>query len=303
MHAFRTLLLVLPLLAGLAACDTAAGGGSSQGSFRVLLTDAPGDFERAVVTVDRVELHGEAGAVVLRDEPATVDLLTLQNEVMDLVDGVDVPAGSYAELRLVISGGFIEVEGESGSTKVYASSEAYAAEQGVESAGRLQMPSYAESGLKVKLPGGAVEVGGEERVVLLDFNVAESFGRQAGRSGMWVMRPVVRASDFALTGSVEVSLALAEGVALPADTLSLADFSAVLQKEGGEEVRVPFVDADGAFTATLRYLTPGPHVVGIEGPAAVSFEADASLPVEVTVESGATARTAVTVTAAAAVGA
>lgn len=294
-------LLVLPLLVGVAACDSVGGGAeSASGSFRVLLTDAPGAFQSAVVTIESVSLEGEAGAVVLREEPVTVDLLDLQNEVMDLVAGVDVPAGSYAELRLVISGGYVAVEEEDGSTKVYASSDAYAAAQGVEASGRLQMPSYAESGLKVKLPGGSVEVEGGEQVVLLDFNVAESFGRQAGQSGGWVMRPVVRASDFRLTGTAEVALALGEGVALPSDTLSLADFSAVLQKEGGEEVRVAFTDAngDGAFEATLRYLAPGSHTVGVEGPAALSFEADVPLPLEVVVESGATARASVTVSAA-----
>lgn len=305
MRARLLALLALPLLAAgaLAGCDSASGGAASGGSFRVLLTDAPGDFERAVVTIDRVELHGDAGAVVLRDEPATVDLLTLQNEVMGLVDGVDVPAGSYAELRLVISGGFIEVEGEDGSTKIYASSDAYAAAQGVEAAGRLQMPSYAQSGLKVKLPGGAVEVGGDEQVVLLDFNVAESFGRQAGQSGMWVMRPVVRASDFALTGTAEVSLALAGGVALPSDTLSLADFTAELTKEGGEAVPVAFADAngDGTFTAAFRYLVPGAYSVAVVGPEAIAFSADVELPLEVAVQSGTTARAAVTLTAAAAV--
>ena len=280
MRSFLLAFLLLPL--AVTGCDSA---GSADGSLRVMLTDAPGDFVRAVVTVDSVVVQGEGGAVVLRDEPATVDLLTLQNEVMELVGETDLPAGTYSQLRLVIGGAFVEVEGEGGDTSVFATSEAYAASQGVEADGALQTPSYAQSGLKVNLPG--VTVDGDERVVLLDFDVSESFGREAGQSGRWVMTPVVRATDFELTGTVEVDLTLAAGVALP--TGSLADFSATVDK-GGDVVAVPFEDADGdgTFTAEIRYLAPGTYSVGVAGPEALTFAVDPA-PLAVEVESGATA--------------
>lgn len=294
-------LLALPLLlgVGLAGCDS-LGADGGDGSFRVLLTDAPGDFLTAQVTIDSVVLQGEGGAVVLRDEPVTVDLLELQNEVMDLVGETAVPAGTYSELRLVISGGYIEVEQEDGSSAFYASSDAYAAEHNVTADGQLQMPSYAQSGLKVKLPGGSVEVGSDDQAVLLDFNVAESFGRQAGQSGRWVMAPVVRASDFALTGTAEVTLALADGVALPSGTL--ADFTATLDK-GTDPISVAFADedGDGTFTAAFRYLAPGTYTVAVEAPEGVDVTPDVEFPLSVKVESGATVRGAVTLTAAAAV--
>ena len=293
----RNFLLPLILAVALAGCD-AFGDGS--GSLRVLLTDAPGDFLTAQVTIDSVYLQGEGGAVVLMDEPVDVSLLELQNEVMDLVGETAVPAGTYSQLRLVISGGYIEVEQEDGSSAFYASSEAYAAEHGVTADGPLQMPSYGQSGLKVTLPGGAVDIDGDDQAILLDFNVAQSFGRQAGQSGRWVLSPVVHATDFALTGTAEVDLVLGEGVELPsvpgAEVLTLADFSAALDKDG-EAIPAAFADedGDGTYTATFRYLAPGPYDVALVGPAGLAFTADPA-PLSITAESGTTVRGTIAVT-------
>jgi hypothetical protein len=63
--------------------------------------------------------------------------------------------------------------------------------------GDLQMPSFAQSGLKVNLPGDAITVeGDDQRILLVDFDVSKSFGHQAGNSGKWVMHPVITATDM-----------------------------------------------------------------------------------------------------------
>ena len=198
----RRYLFGIAVLIGLSACDTTSSP-DGPGSLTVLLTDAPGDLVAAVVTIDRIYLQGGEEEVVLMDTPTTTNLLDLQNEFLTLVNDVAVPGGSYSQLRLEISGGYIEVveeEDEGGlptSTTIYASSDEYAASQGVSADGTLQMPSYGSSGLKINLPGGSVDVDGDQEIILLDFDVAESFGHQAGGSGRWVLRPVVRATDFA----------------------------------------------------------------------------------------------------------
>jgi len=290
----RLLFLPLALLAfGLAACDSADPQGSAR--FTVLLTDAPGDFHRAVVTIEEVSLQGQGGAQVLRSEPVTTNLLDLQNEVLALVEDIAVPAGTYSQLRLRISGGFVEVEQEDGSTRIYASSPDYAAAQGVTAYGTLQMPSFEQAGLRVNLPGGSVRLDDDEYVLLLDFNVAESFGQQAGGSGQWVMHPVIRASDFSLTGSAEVTLALAEGVTLPSDTLSLAHFTATLDRHG-DLITLPLAASGGAYAATFRFVVPGTYPISITAPEGVTIATDRTLPLQVTVASGATAREALVLT-------
>jgi hypothetical protein len=165
----------------------------------VLLTDAPGDILEAVVTIEQVYLQGgadegeaetdAAGRVVLMDEPITVDLLTLADEFMTLAEGVEIPDGQFGQLRFVISGGFIRVEQEDGE-KIFASSTDYAElPEGAEVAGQLIMPSFSTSGFKVTFPGGlSLE---EETTLLVDFDVAESFGRELP-GDRWVMHPVLK---------------------------------------------------------------------------------------------------------------
>src|SRR5690349_4197588 len=114
-HILASFLFTLAL--GVIGC-----GGESKVTIK--LTDAPGDFKRAVVTISEVELlgEGENNRVVLLKEPKTTDLLTLANDTADLVKDATVPAGTYKELRFVITGAFVEVEEADGSTRIYASS-------------------------------------------------------------------------------------------------------------------------------------------------------------------------------------
>ena len=207
---------VLPLAAALvaiAACsDTSPTGVAGTGRLAVYLTDAPGDVLKAVVTIDRVYLQGENGRTVLREEDMTVDLLTLADSVATLVPESAVPAGAYAELRFVVSGGYVEVEGDAGATSIYASSPSYAGlPEGATVAGELQMPSFAQSGLKVQFTD-TLAFGGDVQHLLVDFDVRESFGKQAGNSGRWVMSPVLKGSQL------EAPPVVADSTTVPADS-------------------------------------------------------------------------------------
>ncbi len=296
----RLTILLLAFVVGFTGCDNADTGTAT---LRVVLTDAPGDFLSAVVTVDQVYLQAQDGdldpegsRIILLDDPVTVDLLTLQNEVLDLVDGENVPAGRYHQLRLVISGGYIEVEDDDGGSTIYASSDDYAAEHGVVAEGQLQMPSYASSGLKITLPNELAEIEGDQNIVLLDFDVTESYGRQAGNSGMWVMHPVVHASDLAFTGGVSVSLVLDDDVTLP-EGVTLADFFAELDK-GGDVLSIAFadLDEDDIYTVDFLYLAPGLYPLGIAAPEGLTITTDVELPIDVSALSGTVEDVAIVIT-------
>ena len=188
-------LAVAALALTAASCESSTG--LQTGKLSLLLTDAPGDVVAAVVTIEQIYLQpgdsSESGRIILRDEPITTDLLTLVDDTQSLVDTLVIPAGDYRQLRFVISGAHLEVEGDAGTTSIYASSSDYAGlPDGALVAGELQMPSFAQSGLKVKLPGDVLIIGEDESVTLIvDFDVAQSFGKLAGGSGKWVMSPVL----------------------------------------------------------------------------------------------------------------
>jgi hypothetical protein len=177
-------------LAALAGCD--GQGPNATTSFSVMLKDAPGDVQQAVVTISEVDLVGSGGVQVLTQTPATVDLLTLASNATTLVQGVEVPSGTYEQLRFKITGACLAVENGSGSD-VYATDGYDATQCGGEATGLLHAPSFAQSGLKVSLSGAALVLTGPEKIVLVDFDVSQSFGHEA--SG-WVMHPVVTGGEI-----------------------------------------------------------------------------------------------------------
>lgn len=267
--------------------STAAG----TGRLTILLTDKPGDVKKAVVTISQIYLQGAegedappGGRIVLREEDVTLDLLTLANSTAALVEDVSVPAGAYAQLRFVISGGYIEVEKDDGSTGVYASSPGYEGlPPGTTVDGTLQMPSFAQTGIKVNLADGSIVISGEQKVLLVDFDVSQSFGHQAGLSGMWVMHPVLDAIDFSFSGSVVANVTKDAAV-----STALGDFRAVLRDADNEAVTVQLADPDNdsVFEAKFLYLLPGNYSLTLEPPSGVTFSTDVPLPIAVSVPSG-----------------
>jgi hypothetical protein len=254
------------------------GAGSGTGKITVLLKDAPADVRAAVITIAEVDLVGPGGDLVLATLPVTTNLLTLANEVTALVDGAVIPAGPYSQLRLVITGGYLDVAGA-----IYASSSDYPGlPPGTTVTGDLRMPSYSQSGLKVILPDGFTV--GEDSKLLVDFDVTRSFGHEAGGSGAWVMHPVVKAAEVQATGSIAVTLALGTEGILPSE-VALTDFQAVLTPAGGVTSTVlPLVDrGNGTAGATFRFLFPGDYSVSFQAPGGITFSTQPAVPATVPV--------------------
>lgn len=299
----------LALLALLAACGgtAASPANSGNGSVSLMLTDAPGDFKAAVVTITEIDLIGGAsGKVVLSSAKTTTNLLTLANDTSTLVKNAVVQPGTYTELRFVITGGYVEVEGTGGST-IYASSPTYEGlPAGAVVGGTLKMPSLAESGLKIDLPADALTVKAESKVLLVDFDVAQSFGHEAGNSGSWVMHPVITGADFTLSGNVNVTAALGASVTLPtlnAVQVTLGDFNAVLTNSGGSAKTLKLAaTAAGSttFGASFKYLLPGNYSLTLQAPTGMSFTGSPALPDAITTGSGQNTQVDFTITAASA---
>jgi hypothetical protein len=322
----RRLSLPAPLLVAaalaLAACSDLSGPtspGSESGQtvtqvsyanargLTLLLTDAPGDFKAAVVTISDVYLQGSGpnGRVSLLEDPVTVDLLTLQNSVATLVQGVEIQ-GSFTQLRAVITGGYIEVETAGGGSDIFATSPSYPGlPAGASVEGVLHTPSFEQTGLKIDLPGGKLDIGEGQTVVMLDFDVEDSFGHQAGRSGMWVMNPNIKATNVTFGGNVVAQLQLGQGVTLPqlgGQQLTLASFQAKLTPAGGGAAKtVTFSDAnnDGVFEAMFKGLVPGQYALEVVIPTGIFGTFSVALPVTLTVQSNQTVTQAITLTGAA----
>ena len=187
-----------------AACD---GDGDTplapqRGALTLPLTDAPGDIREAAVTIEKIYLQPDsnydaaADRVVLMDDPITVDLLMLADTTQAVVDSLSIPAANCAQLRFVISGADIAVEGaDTASRLIYATSTTYAGlPSGTALDGQLITLSWGSSGLKEQVPGNALTiVDGSTTTLLIGFDVLQSFGKAAGQSGNWIMSPIIQA--------------------------------------------------------------------------------------------------------------
>jgi Domain of unknown function (DUF4382) len=258
-------------------------------SVSVLLTDAPGDILQAVVTVDEVFLQNAGSDKVnLLDAPATVNLTDLANTTSELLAEASAPNAAYSDLRFVISGGFIRVENEDGSETIFATSPDYAGlPAGATVGGALQLPSEGTSGLKVDF-AQPIELTGGTASLLVDFDVSESFGQEAGGSGQWVMHPVIKGATASQAATVEFTLALGADVTLP-EGVTLGNFTAQLGSE-----KVAFTDAGGTFKATFLFVLPGSYTLTILGPAGFDITTDPGTPLDVTVGGGGTVTQAFT---------
>ena len=227
---------------------------------------------------------------MLLDAPVTTDLLTLANDAVDLVKDARVPTGTYKELRFVITGAYLQVN-EGGESRIYATSRDYAGlPAGAQVYGDLQMPSAASSGLKVKFANDAdvsVTSDGDQQVILVDFDVAQSFGKAAGGSGRWVMSPIIKGADLALSGNVKVTVQPASGLALSVVDVGL--LQAVLVNGDGTRESLAFTrGTDGVYAADFKYLLPGSYSVDLEATQpGVSFTTHPGHPASATVGSGA----------------
>lgn len=283
----------------LAGCDNSATGAGTP-RLSLLLTDAPGDLREANVKIEKISLQGDGGEQVLyggSDE--YVDLLTLgSGKTAELLRDAVVEPGTYSQLRFVVCDAYVRTKDD----QIYATPGA-TLPAGVTADGTLQAPSACQTGFKVKLPGGAVSLDAGATVLVVDFDVSQSFGRQAGNSGRWEMHPVLQATDFEFSGNIAGTVALDSTITgLPA-TCGGETFGAgqgqvplvtkfVPRIQDGVDLKSGAVAADGSYT--IHFVTPGQYqptyadqLVYSNGDT-LTFHATAT-PASVTVASGSTA--------------
>ena len=226
----------------LAACGGGGGGPQPQGTLSLAMTDAPSCYKEVWVTVEKVRVHKGSGTVadgqtgweeiVPASGPVRVNLLNLTNgDLAALGEGL-VDAGTYHNLRLVLSGA-------AGANEVVLLDN---------SRHELKTPSAQQSGLKIKTSFTVAENSTTEMV--LDFDACKSVVK-AGASGQYILKPVVRLGEK-VAGSIEGTL----------DTSLDESKTSVTAYLNGEAVRATVPDATtGQFK--LAYLMPGTYTVVI----------------------------------------
>jgi hypothetical protein len=261
---FGFLARALPVVAAaaLAACgggDGGSGSGSTAanpagtGTVRVSLTDAPRcrvgneDLDKVFVTVEQVRIHQSPD-----DSPSSgrwydidvrpakkINLLDLTNGRLEELGTVPLPAGTYSQVRLVLSpnrGAAMPANSvvEAGSTIELP----------------LQTPSAAQSGLKLIRP---FTVAANTTVdLVIDFDACRSIVLRG--NGTYLLKPVLSA-DLKHVGAIV-------GFVDPA----LTGVTVTAQKNGAV-VRSTIPAANGAFALSYLDAANSPYDVVITAPA------------------------------------
>ena len=184
-------LAALSTLVFVSCSDNTSGDTDSEyGTLRVVLIDAPGDFEAVYIDIQAVRIHrsgdageGESGWIDIPTEPVIVDLLQLTNGRFEVLGEIDLEPGRYSQLRLILGdNNEVVIDGETQA---------------------LNTPSAQQSGLKLQI--NADIEGGEMYTLLLDFDASRSIVR-AGNSGRYNLRPVISTARLEQSGAIEGSI-------------------------------------------------------------------------------------------------
>lgn len=193
-------------LAGLAGCNGNTPVASS-GTLTLGLADAPvDDADAVVVSFSAVELLVAQGGVARRIEfspAASVDLLAQQGGLQFLLlDGRDVEARTYSEIRLIVAD---QTNSSCNAAQANPDHPSYITIDGVDYP--LIIPGGGSSGLELSGPIEVVE--GQDARYTVDFDLRKSIVER-GSTGCYNLKPKLRLVETAesgiLSGSVDDAL-------------------------------------------------------------------------------------------------
>lgn len=177
----------------LAGCNGGGSSSSSTGTLSLSLTDASSsDYKAVFVTIDDVMVHlggnennpNHWKSVDMPISPLTVNLFDLVNGVREDLGLVDLDAGRYTQMRLII-GTYPNPDDHPFANYVITNTEPPVTHE-------LKIPSGYNTGFKV-VHGFTIN-DDQMTELILDFDATRSVV-QAGSSGQWLLKPTVKAVE------------------------------------------------------------------------------------------------------------
>jgi hypothetical protein len=232
------------IIGGLMSCSDTVNPPET-GTLRMILMDAPTQlqsvdslkvvFEKVLVhRSSDVEPSSDSWFVVLSDtlpeEARTFDLLQLVNGVFATLGEVELEAGRYTQIRIMLESATLFVDGTPQS---------------------LTIPSGAQTG--IKLVRGFRIAPNVITELTVDFDVARSLHERPPGSGTYILRPTIRLVQTALSGTIS-------GTVLPAGIGAV--LSAIYPATGDTAATTLADPATGAYV--LPALLAGTYDVGAD---------------------------------------
>jgi len=180
-HYLAPIIIGMLLVAGCSEKDDSSPTSSNTpGTLRLLITDAPAQYDEVFVSFSEVSVHFEDQWITVSDSVQTYDLLELSNSITAVLGTKTLSPGNYGQIRLKTI---------DDSTRVVIGGESFP----------LKVPSGSSSGLK--LGGGFEIVSGVTTELVLDFDAARSI-HEKGHKEEFTMNPVIRIVATLQSGSI-----------------------------------------------------------------------------------------------------
>ncbi|MCH8558388.1 MAG: DUF4382 domain-containing protein [Balneolia bacterium] len=181
---------------------------TNMGGFVVKLHDAPADYDEVNVFIERVEVNNTTdgqGWQIISEPMRSYNLLELTNGVFEVIADTELEVGTYPQIRLIVSRdqNNVKINGETHG---------------------LFIPSGAQTGIKLNVDAEIRD--GIVYTLLLDFDALRSVVRTGQASSeRFLLKPVIRATNEALTGNISGTIVPIEARAVVyaiagSDTLS-----------------------------------------------------------------------------------
>ncbi len=165
------------------SCSDSTSPETGQGQIKITMVDAPAGFDQVNVVVTRVEVHksgsdSSSGWLVINNNIATYDLITLRNGASVILGNHSLDAGHYTQIRLIIGTG----------SNVVVNGVPYP----------LEIPSGQQTG--VKLNHSFDIQSGLLYELLLDFDAERSI--VVTGNGQYKLKPVIRVTPVVSSGTI-----------------------------------------------------------------------------------------------------
>lgn len=185
--------------------------GAASGNFRLIATDAPFSYENissAKIIINQIDAKSSGDRVTSAlSVPKTIDLIQLKNGLVSVVVDLNLPAGEYKELNLIIESGSVDLKtGEHFNLKI---------------------PSGASSGLKLVFNPSLNITTSASEDILLDIDLSRSFvpqgdSKDASTIKGFHFKPTLRMANLTSAGTVSGKVLSDNTTASASDDFKLA---------------------------------------------------------------------------------
>ena len=230
------LVIVISLMTG--GCDSSSEPAETTGTFNVRITDAPASFDAVNITFSEVSVIPSDGQpIIVSDAVQTINLIEWSNGLSTPLGSIELDAGTYNQIRLIIDAASVVIDGVELSVEV---------------------PSGAQTGLK--LTHQFTLESGSTYDLMIDFDASRSIVRTGPPPNpSYLLKPTIRLVAVATSGSISGSVTIPGNVPV------------ALALSGTDTVSTVFVDTlTGEFQ--LAFLEEGLYDVVVEDTTGARFD-------------------------------